>query len=215
MDIHIRSKKTRQWSYISTAVLRIGDDVLEVAGQGDGDSYWINGVEGNAFGDAAVVGSLSGSSVIARRLNTQQREYVVDLGNEQSVVLKTWKDLVRVDVRGADADNFASSVGLMGTFPEGAKMARDHLTLLDDVNKFGQEWQVKPSEPKLFRSIDGPQFPSKCEVPSRSSLRRRLAASSVSLEDAELACSRVSAEDRDLCIFDVMATNDKDAAGAY
>ena len=46
-------------------------------------------------------------------------------------------------------------------------------------------------------------------------MRRRLASSTISRDDAELACSRVLEEERDLCIFDVMATNDFGTVGAY
>ena len=48
--------------------------------------------------------------------------------------------------------------------------------------------------------------------------RRRLreVENSITLEEAEIASARVmDVVDRDACIFDVMATNDKDLAGAY
>jgi hypothetical protein len=53
-------------------------------------------------------------------------------------------------------------------------------------------------------------------MPSATSVRRRLSESSISQEDAEIAGVRVGDEtDRNACIFDVIATNDKDLAGAY
>ena len=44
---------------------------------------------------------------------------------------------------------------------------------------------------------------------------RRLGEAFISEEDADNACARVAPEDKDACIFDVMATNDKDVAGSY
>merc|ERR1712003_279200 len=45
MEIQVRSKRTRQWSYISTASIRIGSETLEVSGKKDGNSHWLNMVE--------------------------------------------------------------------------------------------------------------------------------------------------------------------------
>ena len=43
IDIHIRTKIVRFWSYIQKAVVRIGNDILEVEGMADfSASYWIN-----------------------------------------------------------------------------------------------------------------------------------------------------------------------------
>merc|ERR1711865_556477 len=107
-------------------------------------------------------------------------------------------------------------MGLLGSFPDSQNLARDKETVVHDANEFGQEWQVLPTEPKLFHEVDGPQAPEHCEIPSFSELRRRLAASKVHLEDAKSACASVADTKKlELCIFDVMATGEYDAAGAY
>jgi len=114
----------------------------------------------------------------------------------------------------------------MGSFPTGIKMGRDGTTEMQNVNDFGQEWQVgrggggsdddTDSDPRLFHNFEGPQFPSHCELPSTSALRRRLAQSEISREQAEIACSSVdNKENFDLCVFDVMATSDEGAVEAY
>lgn len=213
MDIHVRSKKTRQWSYVSTAVLRIGDDTLEVAGRKDGNTFWVNGVEGKKKIAAATI---SGHQVTYQKLNEQQELYTVYLQNQEKIVFKTWKDMVRVDVNVEDPQVLAGSTGLMGSFPSGEKIGRDNKTIFTDLDRFGKEWQVHVTEPMLFHTEeDSVQAPARCEVPSKSSVRRRMAESTISLKDAEVACARVSEEERDLCIFDVMAINDMSAAGAY
>jgi hypothetical protein len=104
----------------------------------------------------------------------------------------------------------------MGSFDnKGAKVGRDGVTSYENVIEFGMDWQVPASEAKLFHNEEGPQQPEKCYIPSSSILRRRLAESLVGQAEAELACAGVTREDRDLCVFDVMATNDIDVAGAY
>lgn len=216
MDIHMRTKKTRRWSYISTAVIRIGMDTFEVMGEKTKNQYYINGVANKASGGERILPmSISGYPIQFKQVNSQQAEYVVDLGKGEKITFKTWNNMVRVDVAGSTANNFASSIGLMGTYASSLMMARDNTTIIEDLNDFGQEWQVLPEEPKLFHNIDGPQAPSKCEIPSQVDVRRNLAASEVQLEEAEVACAGVNEEEMNLCIFDVIAMSDNAVAGAY
>jgi len=221
MDIYIRSKKTKHWSYISTAVIRIGVETFEVSGRKDGDTYWVNGIEGDGEGDDSLWDkrtNIAGYPITFRSVHSTQREYVIDVGDSnEKIIFKTWKDFVRVDVVNPRDEDFTGSLGLMGSYPDGKIASRfNHLSLMKDKNAFGQEWQVLSSDPKLFHSLEGPQHPAQCELPSKSSLRRRLSKSEISREDAEVSCSNISDnEERDLCIFDVMATNNKATAGAY
>ena len=89
------------------------------------------------------------------------------------------------------------------------------VTVIEDLNEFGQEWQVLSAEPKLFHNLEGPQHPQRCTIPVSKDMRRRLRESSISQEEAETACARVDESNRDLCVFDVLATNDLGVAGAY
>jgi len=208
MDIHVRTKRMRRWSYISNAVLRIGEETLEIMG-GSEDKYWINGVEGGELS------TLSGFAITHDAVNAQKREFRVELSGEEYVLLKTFKDMVMVSVENASASSFQGSLGLLGSFGKGEKKARDNLTIIEDYNEFGQEWQVRPDEAKLFHTIEGPQAPQKCQLPSTQALRRRLGESKLTLDDAKTACSRVRPEDFDVCVFDVLATDDSELAGAY
>jgi hypothetical protein len=210
MDIHIRTKKVQRWSLISSAVLRIGSETLEV--MGSGNKYWINGMEG---GDLKK--GVSGFAILHRVVNRQQEEFrvVLDDAADEAIVLSTFKDMVRVDVKSASSKNYGRSLGLLGTFVGGLKIGRDKETVIEDNNAFGQEWQVLASEEMLFHVAEGPQAPEKCSIPSFETIQRRLKESSFSLEDAEVACSRVSVDDFDSCVFDVLAMNDRDVAGSY
>jgi hypothetical protein len=214
MDIHVRTEQLKQYSYVSSAVLRIGDDTLEVMGGNDDSSHWIN-QQANENSDDGIIGFLSGYPIVYKKINSKQHEYTVKIGGAKAIVMTTFKKLVRVSIEGASIESFGSSRGLLGSFGEGKMLARDGSTLLEDTNTFGQEWQVLPSEDMLFHSVEGPQAPEKCFIPLASSLRRRLGESKISEEEAQLACSRVSQEDFDMCVFDVMATGDKDVVGAY
>merc|ERR1712232_211555 len=217
MDIHIRTKKTRHWSYISNLVLRIGDDTFEVMAKRKHNYYWINFVAGEELTkEMTLPTTISSFPIHYKRVNSQKLEYIIDLGSGEKIKIQTWNDFVRVDIVNPTVENFGSSVGLMGTFDKSLKVARDNKTVMTDLNEFGQEWQVLPTEPKLFHEIDGPQAPQRCEIPLKTELRRRLAESKVTREDAEFACADVeNKEEFELCVFDVIATSDENVAGAY
>jgi len=219
MAIHIRSKKTKEWSYISTAVVQIGGETFEVAGTKDGDTHWLNTKKVNSDEWESDSVQISGFKIIFNQPHSNQREYWIDLGNSESIQIKTWKNMVRVDAAvDYGKDTFAGSLGLMGSYPKGIMLARDGVTAMVELENFGQEWQVLSSESKLFRMVDGPQQPQQCEIASKTEMRRRLSQSNVSRQAAELACSHSmnkSDEEFDLCVFDVMAMGDKSAAGAY
>jgi len=220
MDVHIRTGRMKMWSYVASAVIRIGQDMFEVMG-GNEVKVWTNGVEGelqNTEGEkdgSYHVSTISGHPIYMTRESEKQDEFVIDLGNGEEIVIGTWHSFVRVSFKNAKKENFKDSRGLMGSFPAGVKLARDSSTKVEDVNTFGQEWQVLDSEPNLFHNIKSPQHPLKCEIPSHVEMRRRLGESKITTNQAEKACANVNEAERDLCVFDVMATNDEITAGAY
>ena len=221
MDIHVRSTRMKIWSYISSAAIRIGDDILEVVGGRGDKKFWINGVPAenseisNASDGIKLTSTLSGYSIIFKQLSQNNREFVVELGKGNTIVFTVWNAFVGVHIRKANAEHFQKSVGLMGSFPEGLKLARDKTSVIDDLDDFGKEWQVLTSEPKLFKNIEGPQHPTICEIPTHLEMRRRLGESAVTTQEAKKACANVNADVMDLCAFDVMATGDKSTVGAY
>jgi len=221
MKINVRSKKTMRWSHISSAVVNIGVETFEVAGVKDGNTHWLNSneVRNNDWEQETV--KISGYPISYKRVHTESREYVIDLGNNESIQLRTWKDMIRVDIidnqEQQEESVFGGSLGLMGSYPKGIMLGRDGKTEITELDKFGQEWQVLSSEQMIFHVVDGPQHPTKCEAPSKQVLRRRLAESKISRKDAEAACAhiRFTEDEFDLCVFDVMAIGDMNAAGAY
>merc|ERR1719162_2608739 len=123
--------------------------------------------------------------------------------------------MVSVSLENAKYEHLQNGVGLMGSFPEGIKLARDNTSVINDLDIFGPEWQVLSSEQNLFRYKSGPQHPVRCEIPTQSEMRRRLIESNITVKQAKKACDTVSVELMDMCVFDVMATNDAFTAGAY
>jgi hypothetical protein len=211
LDVHIRTKMRRDISYISSAALRIGSDVLEVESQG---VYYLNGVAG-----AELPSEFSGFEFSHTQPTDKQHIFEVHLEGRERIKIKTFKDFVSVLIEEGQQTHFADSVGLMGDFEYGLKRARDGKTVLEDANAFGQEWQVLDTDPTLFQTVRFPQYPQTCTLPppkATSMLRRRLSDSSVDELAAEKACAHWG-QGKDDCIFDVLATGDLEMAvvGAY
>jgi hypothetical protein len=213
LDVHIRTHMRRDMSYISSAVLRIGSDVLEVESQG---LYYLNGVA-----NAELPGEFSGFEFLHTQPTNTQHIFEVHLGGRERIKLKTYKDFVSVLIEQGRSEHFLNSVGLMGDFGGGRRFARDGQTVLDDVSAFGQEWQVLDTEPTLFQTVRFPQHPQKCTMPTpvqASQLRRRLSeTSSIDELAAEKACAHWGEQGKDDCVFDVLTTGDLEMAmvGAY
>ena len=91
--------------------------------------------------------------------------------------------------------------------------------MIDDFTEFGDEWQVLPSEPKLFHEVTHPQFPELCIKPEdpRGERKRRLAESNISIEAAEAACAAALHDPLTIkdCVYDILATQDIDMVGAF
>lgn len=211
LDIHVRTKIERFYSYIETAVVKLGNDILEITG-GPSNEYWLNGEEG-----VELPTKMGDHSVGFQQIDDNSREYSIYLnGRGERIVIKTYKHFVSVYFKFASMGTFGSSTGVLGDFVTGKKIARDGKTVMEDVIEYGMEWQVRENEPKLFRTVQGPQYPEQCRMPTEKFPgRRRLGEARISEEEAMQACARVTGDDLDICIFDVMATNDLGIAGSY
>ena len=214
IDIHIRTKIVRFWSYIENAVIRIGNDILEVQGSLDLDQakYWIN------YEDNGELEDLAGFPV---SISPSNNKYTIDLGSQSSgekIEIRTFKEFVGVKIVAASELSFGNSTGITGDFRTGHTYARDGSTVLDDFTELGNEWQVLPSDGRLFKDLARPQFPEKCYLPEdpRGERRRRLGESTVTEAQAEAACAGLKDEfSRKGCVYDVIATQDLEMVGAY
>jgi hypothetical protein len=219
LDIHIRTTQEPYedipdfYSYIESAAIRIGHDVVEFAG----DNFWINGVE-HSDGDLPItIGGFPLNYPYFGGEDGKVRHYVIDLNDDDYIVIYTYMHFMSVHVSGFDQD-FASSVGLMGDWKTSEMLARDGVTVLHDPNEFGAEWQVREHEPKLFRTAREPQHPhATCKpVPEMTrDSRRHLRADESFVQAAEAACAHKSVNDFDFCVHDVLATKNLGMAQAW
>jgi hypothetical protein len=221
LDVHIRTEILRQWSYIKHGAIRIGNDILEVKGGADENHYWFNKVY------QGELTTLGGFPVKYKKANSKQHVYTIDLGNNEEIVISTFKDFVRIDFKEPKKSLYGNTVGLLADFNTGKKLGRDGFTTIEDYNDFGQEWQVLADGPKLFHEVSGRQFPGqKCVLPSelhaeekrrRGEVKRIGGGTPNTITDtmAELACAKVSVAERESCVSDVLITGDVDMAGAY
>eukprot|EP00526_Cylindrotheca_closterium_P009697 CAMPEP_0113619084 /NCGR_PEP_ID=MMETSP0017_2-20120614/9682_1 /TAXON_ID=2856 /ORGANISM="Cylindrotheca closterium" /LENGTH=418 /DNA_ID=CAMNT_0000528637 /DNA_START=18 /DNA_END=1274 /DNA_ORIENTATION=- /assembly_acc=CAM_ASM_000147 len=222
IDIQIRTKLVRFWSYIRSAAIRIGADVFEVQGHATEQDakYWMNF---ELKGELSTIGGfpVKVTDIDEGSKGIQRVTYEIDLGSKypgQMIVIRTYKEFVNVRVIGATAEAFGNTVGMWGDYRTGHTLARDGTTVLSDFSELGSEWQVLPSDEMLFHTTEDPQFPQKCIEPEdpRGERRRRLEESTVSEADAEKACAQLKNElDRKDCVYDILATQDLDMVGAF
>jgi hypothetical protein len=214
LDIHVRTEIVRDWSYIQNVAIRIGDDILEIEGSLEAKQYWFNKVY------QGMLSTLGGFPIKYKKANSMQPFFRIDLGDGDEIDIRTYKQFVRIDFKHPKTSLYGNTVGLLGEFNSGKKLARDGVNVIEDYNEFGQEWQVMPDGPKLFHEVSGPQLPEqKCilpsELPTAEKQRRRLGEATVTEIEALLACGKVPVDERDVCVFDVLATDNLDTAGAY
>jgi hypothetical protein len=219
LDVQIRTKLVRFWSYIHTAAIRIGHDILEIQGHPDDDDreirYWFN------FQYQADTTSIGGFPLSLKSNGVNKRFYEIDLSSKfpgQKIVISTFKEFVSVDFEGGSVESFGNTVGMLGDYKSGKTLARDGAREIHDFNELGNEWQLVPSDDMLFHDKAEPQFPKRCILPEdpQGERRRRLDESTISIEQAEAACATL--EDpltvKD-CVYDILATQDMDMVGAF
>ncbi|CAB9510559.1 unknown protein [Seminavis robusta] len=221
LTVHARTTIQHDYSYMETAAVRIGTDTLEVSSWGE---YALNGVEGALFEQPVLrkgnaLNTLGGYPVFHTQMSKIHHLFDVVLGPKENVTLSNIKNIVSVKVNHNTNDHFVDVEGLLGHI-NGKLLARDGVTdLHDDINAFGQEWQVRDDEPMLFRSVREPQYPNRCRLPDIQEKESRRLSEGITEEVATAACAHLRADAQAFadCVYDVTATNDLDMAdvGAY
>jgi hypothetical protein len=204
LDIDIRTKIRMDYSFIESAALKIGDDVLEVSSWGQ---YYVNGVEG-----AEMPATISGFPVTHNAPTKKIHIFEVEVSRGEKIVLKTFKDMVSVKMENADGIRYLKSGGMMGDYNSGRMVARDGKTIISSPDVLASEWQIRQNEPMLFNTVKGPQHPEKCILPDPTAKQGRRLGESLAITAAEEACA--NAENKAGCVHDVLATGDLDLASA-
>merc|ERR1712176_947394 len=233
-DIHIRTKIESFWSSVESAVIKIGDHTMEIRADPNKENWiWFDGQvpqdiqkgswQRHNIGDFLV--RYKDTDGTMGRGNTREANlYLVHKGNKEPLVFKTFKGFLRIDINWQGSKNYVNSVGLLGSHAhEGKRLGRNG-QFIEDVNAFGQEWQVDPEvDGSHFHSYTGAVVGRKCVMPpaykegdSLVNTKRRLGASTLDEEAAKKACNHlVDPEEQKACEFDVLATQDLNMASAW
>lgn len=214
LELHVRTAVRYDYSFISSAALRVGDDIFEVSGWGE---FVVNGITGYEawplmLSDLATVNYV--------QQEDKRHVFEIQLDKDSKIIFSTFKDWVSVSIDFKSLDAVRDVVGMVGS-TSGKLLARDGKTNLGkDLIAFGKEWQVREDESKLFQHIGQfPQYPQACVMPgeeTQQDRRRRLGErNSISQEQARVACVRSKRiDDMKSCVFDVIASGDLDMAQA-
>ncbi|CAJ1956427.1 unnamed protein product [Cylindrotheca closterium] len=217
LDVHIRTKIVRYWSYVQSVAIRIGNDILEIQGGTEMNTeaeYWVN------FEHLGDLTTFAGFPVYQESNKIHRRSYTIDLNSKypgKKIFIDLYREFVRVKLDGG-LETFGNTVGLLGDPRSGSLLARDGVNSFEDYIEFGNEWQVLPADGRLFRQSAHPTFPERCLQPedAQGERRRRLDESSISVEQAEAACASLkdplTIKD---CVYDILATQDLDMVGAF
>ena len=213
LALHVRTTIRRDWSFISTAALKIGEDTFQVGTRG---IYYQNNKTGpKMVGSMHLPRTIAGYPILYTYFDSKRHKYEIDMGEKGTISFKVYNEFLAVAINNGHEDDFGDSVGLMGEYHTGKLIMRNGEEATD-VNVFGKDWQVQADEPMLFHTVEGPQQPeAQCMMPPPSkAIKRRLSESMVSYEQAEEACKDWVEEARESCIYDVLATGDLDMAMA-
>jgi len=205
LAVHTRATLRYDYSYISSAAIRIGDDILEVGSFGN---YMLNGVS-NADMPVFLADKFP---VHHTHTKDTVHSFDIELGQGESITVTVFKDIVNIKIAGS---RFEGSVGLMGSYGTGVMMARNGTAVIEDPVMFGQEWQTRPDEdgPPLFQVKRTPQYPEKCNMPSaKNTAATRRLGEGISRVEAEMACGWWGPGNMERCVADVIALSDLDFA---
>lgn len=162
LDIHLRTKvgtNDRWWSFVEAAVVRVGEDVIEVEGGEECGRLWVNSKGKNctqlkprkAYKVPLKVEQKGDFYASIQKLNSKQMQFQLSFEEDGALVtMETFQEFVRVDVVVTDFHSFGESYGLIGAFPQGERVGRDTVTVITNENDFVKEWQVQRNDTLLF-----------------------------------------------------------------
>jgi hypothetical protein len=221
LDVHARTTIKADWSYVSNAAVKIGDDVLEITTNANVTHYF----NGEPNVDFPI---LMADKYIVRTQRVEafpgqfRTDYMVDLkvrddgARERGdfIHIKYFKEMLTVDVEA----HLPDSMGMLGVSGEEGMIKRDLKTPIAKENtaQMGLEWQVRDNEVKLFNDMTrAPQYPEQCYLPKTESRRRLRAQTSAMASAANDACASAEPTMREFCVHDVILTGDVQSAYMY
>ena len=211
----VRTTIRYDYSYVSQAAIRIGEESFEV------DSYGLYMLDGMMEVD--LPNFINGCPITAPHTGGgKQKKFNYNIHLEDGVLVNmaSYKDYVSVKIINGTEDMFFGSSGIMGDFETGDMFARDGKTVLLDPQRYGAEWQVRPEEDgTIFAALREPQFPHRCRKPDPNAFHakasRRLGEAPINEAVATEVCAKWTHSDMKNCIRDVLKTQDLDIAAIY
>lgn len=203
LKVYIRTTRVKYFSYIEQIVVQINGKVLEF--NNDVNNFMIGYQKVEApkkYHETKFAGFVVRRDPKALSIRLDDSGAKIDL-------IQRANGFPAVVLDAAGTDIFEGSLGLLGDYTTGKKLARDGETEIEDPTEFALEWQVRDTEPTLFSSARFPQYPTQC-TPPKKILGTRLGLSHMQ-EEAEKVCAAWKTDKED-CIFDVIATRDVLAA---
>merc|ERR1711935_1008935 len=103
-----------------------------MGGGTDSNKYFLNGDarDAESKNSDGVLDDFGGYKLKYQRISDVSVEYEVVLKNGDSIALKTWNAMVSVKLNKPLKEDFDGSLGLLGSYPTGAKVARDTKTII-------------------------------------------------------------------------------------
>jgi len=208
LTVHVRTTQRYHYSFVSSAAVSLNGQVMEFS------SYGVVSQDGVfETDDTQLPATFGGAPLRLMASDKKTHTYMIELADGSGLEVKSYKDMVGIKVIG-DRKVWADSRGVMGSAKTGEKLGRDGVTVIEDNNMFGMEWQVSADEAMLFETAREPQAPQNCHIPEVATEGRRLG-ESMARAEAEEACANWHMN-KEACISDVMTTGDKDlAANVY
>jgi hypothetical protein len=203
LKVYVRTTRVKYFSYIEQIVVQINGKVLEF--NNDVNNFMISYKKVEApkkYQETKFAGFVVRRDPKALSIRLDDSGAKIDL-------IQRANGFPAVVLDAAGTDIFKGSLGLLGDYTSGKKLARDGETEIEDPTEFALEWQVRDTEPLLFSTARFPQFPTQC-TPPKKIMGNRLGLSHMQ-EQAEAVCAAWTTDKED-CIFDVIATRDVLAA---
>ena len=108
---------------------------MEVGSYGD---YFVN-----AVGSAEMPNTIAGFPVSHTVPSKHVHVFEIDFGQGESILVKTFKDMVSIKINKGDSMRYGDSKGLLGSYETGAMLSKNGTVVFADPNEFAEEWQGK------------------------------------------------------------------------
>jgi von Willebrand factor type D domain len=219
LDIHARTTIESDWSYVSNAAIRIGDDVLEIISNSN-TTHYFNSAPNLEFPIAMANKFIVTKHRVEAFPGEFRTDYMIDLmvrnddARDRGDVIRitSFKKMLSISIDAILDDSY----GMLGVSGKEGMLKRDLGTEIDDSTLMGLEWQVRDTEPMLFYDTQrAPQYPEQCWLPEVNSRRRLQKQSSAAIRQAKEVCADVDNIMQQFCIHDVILTGDVQVAHMY